>query len=90
MTEREKEKEKENRERFLKVGLNRFKNILKSIEVLQPVSNKVNYKYEESEIKKLFSRIKKELKETENMFNAQERQSKKEDPLFDRSRYRQQ
>ena len=88
MTEREIKKEIVNRERFLKVGLNRFKNVLKSIEVLQPVSNKVNYKYEESEVKKLFSRIKKELKETENMFYAQERQSKKEDPLFDSSRYR--
>ena len=69
---RDKDKvEKENRDRFKRIATKRVNKILDTLELLNNCSNRNSYVYEETEIKKMFSAIKEQLRITEAVFDEQ-------------------
>lgn len=68
--------EKEKAERFKRVAENRTNKIIDQIRLLGNCSNRSNYDYSEDEIKRIFSAIESELKETKSKFQ-QSNKSKK-------------
>ena len=68
--------EKEKSERFKRVAENRTNKIIDQIRLLGNCSNKSNYEYSEDEIKRIFSAIEVELKETKAKFQQSNRNKK--------------
>lgn len=66
----------EKRERFKRVAENRTNRIIESIRLLGNCANKSNYEYSEEEIKKIFSAIESELRETKQKYQAKEKKQK--------------
>lgn len=60
----------EKRERFVRIAENRTNKILEQIRLLGNCSNKHNYSYTDEDIKKIFSVIENELKETKIKFTS--------------------
>lgn len=60
------------KERFLKIAENRTNKILQTLRLLGNCSNTNNYSYNEKQIKKIFSVIEEELKNTKSKFNKNE------------------
>lgn len=60
------------RERFKKVAERRTNNIIKTLRLLGNCANKANYEYTNEEVKKIFSAIERELKNTKSKFNNEE------------------
>lgn len=60
------------RERFKKIAEQRTNKILKTLQLLSNCANKSNYDYTDEEIKKIFSAIEKEVKNTKNKFYENE------------------
>ncbi len=56
--------EREKRERFKRVAEGRTNKIIDQIRLLGNCANKSNYEYDEEDIKKIFSAIENELKQT--------------------------
>lgn len=56
------------RERFVKIAENRTNRIIDTLRLLANCSNKSNYEYSDEDIKKIFSAIEKEVKNTRNAF----------------------
>ena len=63
-------KDKERKERFNKVATGRTNKILETLRLLGNCANQVNYSYTDEEIKKIFSAIENEVKETKIKFNT--------------------
>lgn len=61
------------RERFKRVAENRTNRIIELIRLLGNCSNKSNYEYTEEDIKKIFSAIENELKETKQKYQTKEK-----------------
>lgn len=57
-------------ERFKKIAENRTNRILEQIRLLGNCANTNNYSYTEDDVKKIFSAIETELKETKIKFNT--------------------
>lgn len=57
------------RERFIKIAENRTNKIIYTLKLLGNCANKANYTYTEDEIKKIFSAIDQELKNTKAKFS---------------------
>ena len=57
------------RERFIKIAENRTNKIIYTLKLLGNCANKANYTYTEDEIKKIFSAIDQEVKNTKAKFN---------------------
>ena len=60
----------EKKERFKRVAENRTNKIINQIRLLGNCSNKSNYQYDEEDVKKIFSAIDAELKQTKAKFHA--------------------
>lgn len=60
--------EKEKRERFKRVAESRTNKIIDQIRLLGNCSNKSNYEYDDEDIKKIFSAIEAELKQTKSKY----------------------
>tara|TARA_B100001059_G_C17835001_1_gene587430 strand:- start:3732 stop:3986 length:255 start_codon:yes stop_codon:yes gene_type:complete len=60
-----------NRDRFKRIATKRVNKILDTLELLNNCSNRSSYSYEESEIKKMFTAIKEQLRITEAVFDEQ-------------------
>ena len=58
----------EKRERFKRIAENRTNKILEQMRLLGNCSNKNNYAYTEEEIRKIFTVIENQLKETKQKF----------------------
>lgn len=56
------------RERFIKIAENRTNKIISMIKLLGNCSNKSNYSYTDEEVKKIFSAIENELKNSKLKF----------------------
>ena len=69
-TDRSARRKKANRDRFVRIAENRVNRILDALDSLGNCSNKRNYDYSDSDVKKMFSEIEKKLKETRSMFQA--------------------
>lgn len=57
------------RERFIKIAENRTNKIISMIKLLGNCSNKSNYSYTDEEVKKIFSAIEQELRNSKMKFN---------------------
>ncbi len=68
--------EDEKIERFKRVAENRTNRIIDQIRLLGNCANKSNYEYSEEDIKKIFSAIETELKETKKKFQARAKSKK--------------
>ena len=68
--------EQEKIDRFKKIATNRTNRILNDLRLLGNCSNKSNYKYTEEDVKKIFSAIESELKETKMKFTTTKRNNK--------------
>lgn len=66
----------EKKERFKRVAENRTNRIIESIRLLGNCSNKSNYEYSEEDVKKIFSAIESELKETKQKYQAKTKNRK--------------
>ena len=60
----------EKKERFVRLAEKRTNRILEQLRLLGNCSNKNNYSYTDEEVKKIFSVIESELKDTRAKFNA--------------------
>lgn len=60
------------KERFKKLAEQRTNTILKTLRLLGNCSNKNNYQYTDKDIKKIFTAIEKELRNTKNKFEELE------------------
>lgn len=56
------------RDRFIKIAEQRTNKILKTLKLLGNCANKSNYEYRDEEVKKIFTAIEKELKNTKSKF----------------------
>lgn len=56
------------RERFVKIAENRTNKIISTLRLLGNCSNKSNYSYTEDDVRRIFSAIEAELKNTRNKF----------------------
>lgn len=56
------------KDRFKKLAQQRTRNVLKSIKILSNCSNTATYEYSEEDLKKIFSAIEAELKNTKTKF----------------------
>ena len=65
------------RERFIKIAENRTNKIISMLKLLGNCANKSNYDYTEEEVKKIFSAIEQEIKNTKMKFS--EANSKKKE-----------
>jgi hypothetical protein len=63
-------RKKVNRDRFVRIAENRVNRILNALDSLGNCSNRRNYDYSDTDVKKIFSEIEKKLKETRSMFQA--------------------
>lgn len=63
-------------ERFKRIAENRTNKIIESIRLLGNCSNRSNYSYTEDDIKKIFSAIETELKDTKQKFQTKTRVKK--------------
>ncbi|MFQ7119685.1 MAG: hypothetical protein ACLRPW_06590 [Intestinibacter sp.] len=68
--------EKEKIERFKRVAENRTNKIIDLIRLLGNCANKSNYEYDEEDVKKIFSAIEAELKETKSKYQTKTRNKK--------------
>lgn len=66
----------EKRERFVRIAEKRTNKILEQIRLLGNCSNKHNYSYSEEDIRKIFSVIENELKETKMKYASQSNKEK--------------
>ena len=57
------------RERFIKIAENRTNKIISTLKLLGNCSNKSNYDYKDEEVKKIFSAIEQELRNTKMKFS---------------------
>jgi len=64
------------RERFRKVAVQRTNKIINYIQLLGNCSNKNNYEYSESDVKKIFCAIEKELKLSKSKFEKNQGRGK--------------
>lgn len=62
---------KEKHDRFVKVAEQRTNRILKTLRLLGNCANKSNYDYTEEEVKKIFTAIEKELRNTKIKFQQE-------------------
>lgn len=62
--------EREKSERFKRVAESRTNRIIEQIRLLGNCANRSNYEYTEEEIKKIFSAIESELKETKQKYQT--------------------
>lgn len=63
-------------ERFKRIAENRTNRIIEAIRLLGNCSNKSNYAYTEDDVKKIFSAIETELKETKQKFQTKSHSKK--------------
>ncbi|OON87437.1 hypothetical protein BXO88_03960 [Oribacterium sp. C9] len=68
--------EEEKSERFKRVAENRTNKIIDQLRLLGNCANKSNYEYREEDVKKIFSAIEAELKESKSKFQAKSRNKK--------------
>ncbi len=68
--------EQEKMDRFKKVAVNRTNNIINQIRLLGNCSNRSNYEYSDEDVKKIFTAIEIELKNTKNKFQPKARNSR--------------
>ena len=66
----------EKRERFVRIAENRTNKILEQLRLLSNCSNKHNYSYDDDDVRKIFSVIENELKETKLKFTSQANKEK--------------
>ena len=64
------------KERFIRIAERRTNNILEQLRLLGNCSNKNNYSYTEEDVRKIFSVIETELKETKMKFNSKANKEK--------------
>ena len=67
-----------NRERFVRITERRVNRIMDALEKLGDCSNQRNYDYSNSDIKKIFEKIEKKLKETRLKFQGTSNNKKEE------------
>lgn len=60
------------RERFVRIAERRVNQVLDGLESLEKCSNRHNYAYEESDVKKIFGELEKRLREVRQSFSAAE------------------
>ncbi len=70
-------RKKANRDRFIRIAQNRVNRILDALDSLGNCSNRRNYDYSDTDVKKIFSEIEKKLKETRSMFQATAEEKKR-------------
>lgn len=58
------------RERFIRIAENRTNRIIDTLRLLANCSNKSNYDYTEEDIKKIFTAIEKEVRNTRSAFSG--------------------
>jgi len=63
-------RKKANRERFLRIAEGRVNRILDALDSLGNCSNKRNYDYSDTDVKKIFSAIESKVEETRLMFQG--------------------
>lgn len=68
----EKEKNETSEERFKRLASSRTDKTLRSLRILANLSNRHRYKYTEEEIRKIFSAIDQQLRETKTKFRSSE------------------
>ena len=68
--------EQEKRARFKRVAENRTNKIISSIRLLGNCANKSNYEYSDEDIKKIFTAIEAELKETKSKYHSKSKDKK--------------
>ncbi len=66
----------EKSERFKRVAENRTNKIINQIRLLGNCANKSNYEYTEDDVRKIFSAIEKELRNTKMKYQAKNTNSK--------------
>ena len=66
----------EKAERFKRVAENRTNKIIDQIRLLGNCANKSNYEYTDEDVKKIFSAIENELKETKKKYQAKVKSKK--------------
>lgn len=66
----------EKRNRFIRIAENRTNKILEQIRLLGNCSNKHNYEYDDEDVKKIFSVIEQELKQSKLKFSSQSNKEK--------------
>lgn len=64
-------KKETNRERFIRIVERRVNIILKDLDSLGKCSNKRNYEYSDTDVKKIFGEIDKKCRETRALFGGQ-------------------
>jgi NH3-dependent NAD+ synthetase len=67
-----------NRERFVRIAKRRINRIMDALEKLGDCSNQINYDYSNTDIKKIFEKIEKKLKETRLKFQGTSKNKKEE------------
>lgn len=65
------------RERFIRIAENRTNRIIDTLRLLANCSNKSNYDYTEEDIKKIFTAIEKEVRNTRSAFSGGESDSER-------------
>jgi len=65
-----------NRERFIRIAERRINRIMDALEKLGDCSNQRNYDYSNTDIKKIFEKIEKKLKETRLKFQGTSKNKK--------------
>ncbi len=70
-------RKKVNRERFIRIAENRVNRILEALDSLGNCSNRRNYDYSDTDVKKVFGAIENKLKETRSMFSATAEEKKR-------------
>lgn len=68
--------ENEKKDRFKRVAEKRTNRIIDQIRLLGNCANKSNYEYTNEEVKRIFTAIESELKETKNKFQAKSKNKK--------------
>jgi hypothetical protein len=76
-TDRSVQRKKVNRERFVRIAENRVNRILDALDSLGNCSNRRNYDYTETDVKKIFTEIEKKVKETRSMFQETAEEKKR-------------
>ena len=59
------------RDNFVRLAEARTEKLLRGLDLLGNLSNRSNYSYEEEDVAKIFSAVRKKLRETELRFGAQ-------------------
>ena len=74
--------DKQKRENFLKHGNRRLSNAVKSIKLLNNISNQRYYGYEENEKNIIFKKLDEAVKEVKNSFNKAKNKKNKNNNIF--------